>query len=903
MKKLVLVCFYCSIFFFVLPSTAQSNIQDYYNLERERISKADSVEREVQTFVLKNNSSYTLPTSLSAAIIKSLKEHDGMDNPISSDDVKKILTQIKEDKLRELYFKNHPKVLPFFTANKTPETLAISCINGGFETGNTANYSFRSILASATPIQHLEEGCAVTTNSGAFTTSALYNQYLDRATLVNAANEPFLAGIGININQVHSGNYALKINPNPIDAATLQIGNVTSVFRDFQINANTIEFSYLHFGYIVPNLTHIQPFFRYRIYSINAAGNITGILKEVCIPMDFLNCQYQHAQDNRLGTNTLAYTPDWVCQQINTSDLIGQNVRLEFTSSDCEFRGHFSTVYIDDLCGTSCPPTWGAIHLDSFDLNCPTTPFNVCGNFQLPASSTLGNLSLSVLNQFGTTIGTLTNAVLNGQNFCFTVNPSIFGTNPSGNYTFQVNANLNNSTCVTSLTDVMGSVTYSSSNVTPTFSQIAPICFGDPIPNLPTTSINGIGGTWLPAVNNTATTTYTFTPSIGICASTVQMTIVVNQPINPTFNQIAAICQDDFLASLPTTSINNVTGTWSPAIDNTTTTTYTFTPITGSCANTTTMTIVVNPRITPTFNQIAPICQDDFIAALPTTSINIVSGTWSPALDNTTTTTYTFTPIAGSCANTTTMIIVVNPKITPTFSGIGPICFGDTSFNLPLISDNTIHGTWSPLLNNTQSGTYTFTPNVGECAFPTTTLLQVYDDFDFVYDDYCRDGNFYLKISPLNDTYNADTASYNWELNATVINTTYVFNVSAYLQSTQTVEGLPIVFDITVTNSNGCEKTKSITVANVFCGIQKGISVNGDGLNDFFDLRLLEVEHLKIFNRYGILVYDKANYYDEWRGQSNTGQELPDGVYYYVIDFKTADTPTKTGWIYNFKEK
>ena len=109
------------------------------------------------------------------------------------------------------------------------------------------------------------------------------------------------------------------------------------------------------------------------------------------------------------------------------------------------------------------------------------------------------------------------------------------------------------------------------------------------------------------------------------------------------------------------------------------TTTYTFTPTDGQCA-TATMTIVVNPRITPTFNQIAPICQDDLLAPLPITSNNSVSGTWSPAVNTTATTTYTFTPIAGSCANTTTMIIVVNPRITPTFSGIGPICFGDTSF-------------------------------------------------------------------------------------------------------------------------------------------------------------------------------------------------------------------------------
>ena len=38
--------------------------------------------------------------------------------------------------------------------------------------------------------------------------------------------------------------------------------------------------------------------------------------------------------------------------------------------------------------------------------------------------------------------------------------------------------------------------------------------------------------------------------------------------------------------------------------------------------------------------------------------------TWAPALNNTATTTYTFTPTAGLCANTTTMTITVNPNVT-----------------------------------------------------------------------------------------------------------------------------------------------------------------------------------------------------------------------------------------------
>ena len=63
------------------------------------------------------------------------------------------------------------------------------------------------------------------------------------------------------------------------------------------------------------------------------------------------------------------------------------------------------------------------------------------------------------------------------------------------------------------------------------------------------------------------------------------------------------------------------------------------------------MTITVNPLITPTFTQVAAIFNGETLGALPTTSNNGVTGTWSPAINNTETTTYTFTPDASeTCA-------------------------------------------------------------------------------------------------------------------------------------------------------------------------------------------------------------------------------------------------------------
>ena len=264
-----------------------------------------------------------------------------------------------------------------------------------------------------------------------------------------------------------------------------------------------------------------------------------------------------------------------------------------------------------------------------------------------------------------------------------------------------------------------------SPNITPTFSPVGPFCAGATIPPLPTTSNNNIQGSWSPALNNTATTTYTFSPNVGYCASNTTLTITVTPSTTPTFSPINPICQGATLAPLPTTSTNGISGSWSPALNNNTTTTYTFIPNSSSCAFPTTLTIIVNPSITPTFSPVAAICPGETLAALPTTSLNGINGSWAPALNNTATTTYTFTPTAGQCATTQTLTIAVLPNTTPTFAAVNPICAGETLAALPTNSTNGITGTWSPTLDNTTTTTYTFTPDGGQCAGTTTLNITV----------------------------------------------------------------------------------------------------------------------------------------------------------------------------------
>ncbi len=274
-------------------------------------------------------------------------------------------------------------------------------------------------------------------------------------------------------------------------------------------------------------------------------------------------------------------------------------------------------------------------------------------------------------------------------------------------------------------------------NIPPTFSfgTSLTICAGGSVPTLPTTSTNGITGTWSPSiVDDQNSGTYTFTPTAGQCATTATFTVTVNPIITPVFSfgTSQSICAGTTAPALPTTSTNGITGTWSPStVDNQNSGTYTFTPTPGLCATPTTFTVTVNTNVTPTFSfgTSLTICAGETVPTLPTTSTNGITGTWNPSVaDNQTSGTYTFTPTAGQCATTATFTVTVNPNILPTFSfGTSmSICTGGTVPTLPATSTNAITGTWNPaVVDDQNSGTYTFTPTSGLCATTATFTVTV----------------------------------------------------------------------------------------------------------------------------------------------------------------------------------
>jgi gliding motility-associated-like protein len=369
------------------------------------------------------------------------------------------------------------------------------------------------------------------------------------------------------------------------------------------------------------------------------------------------------------------------------------------------------------------------------------------------------------------------------------------------------------------------------------------------------------------------------------------LTIAVNSNATPTFTAVAAICSGDTLSALPTTSTNGIAGTWSPALNNLATTTYTFTPTTGQCAASTTLTIAVNSNATPTFTAVAAICSGDTLSALPTTSTNGIAGTWSPALNNLATTTYTFTPTAGQCAALTTLTIVVNNSVVPNFPSVINLCNGEAAPILENVSPNGISGSWTPsVISTTANQEYTFAPNPEQCAQAFTLAVQV-SSIAFSIGNKCVDGDYYLEATSTTNEF-----TYEWtNKDEVIVGTDSDLNVTELLASNSNT-AYPVTLNLTVRNTEGCALTKSELVYNIFCRIPKGISPNNDDKNDAFDLTGLGVKEIAIFNRYGTEVYHRKNYTNQWNGVSNGGMELPDGTYFYVID--NGSGKNITGWVY-----
>lgn len=88
----------------------------------------------------------------------------------------------------------------------------------------------------------------------------------------------------------------------------------------------------------------------------------------------------------------------------------------------------------------------------------------------------------------------------------------------------------------------------------------------------------------------------------------------------------------------------------------------------------------------------------------------------------------------------------------------------------------------------------------------------------------------------------------------------------------------------------GCESFVNYKVEVKACDLPKGISPNGDGKNDSLNLADYWPQSVKIYNRYGKLVYEHGSgYTNQWVGQDMNGGELPSGTYFIEVQTMTLN--------------
>ncbi|NNC51253.1 MAG: gliding motility-associated C-terminal domain-containing protein, partial [Flaviramulus sp.] len=249
------------------------------------------------------------------------------------------------------------------------------------------------------------------------------------------------------------------------------------------------------------------------------------------------------------------------------------------------------------------------------------------------------------------------------------------------------------------------------------------------------------------------------------------------------------------------------------------------------------------------------------------------------------------------------------------------VVFNETnSFNENVFEDYQIVRTWTVRDECKNEAVFSQTLNV--------TLDEIYSEI--VAEDRCYDDGIFNLNDLISDTLNTNGV---WELlegNPDATLTGSIFDPTVLKLSSDFLPddgGMDYRFRYTTTHE-GCISITEV-IMNIHadcvvlpCGendikISTALTPNGDGYNDSFDIMGIDlcgfVANVKIFNRWGALVYESSNYTlgsietsganGDWNGSapnSSVGNKskLPNGTYYYIIKLQNSGLSPITGPLY-----
>ena len=206
------------------------------------------------------------------------------------------------------------------------------------------------------------------------------------------------------------------------------------------------------------------------------------------------------------------------------------------------------------------------------------------------------------------------------------------------------------------------------------------------------------------------------------------------------------------------------------------------------------------------------------------------------------------------------------------------------------IEGDTIGGIADALIDNLEPGLYTFILNVsnGICTDVDSLDIEILSnpEVDAGEDrEVFPEETFTLGGSPTA----AAAVTYQWSPMAGGSFDPGAPNPSGFIEESTT-------FSVIVVDDQGCVGRDSVRITvRPTVIISSGFTPNDDGVNDLWiidNIELFPDNFVRIFNRWGTLLYERRNYHsgNAWDGRYE-GKALPVGTYYYTIELNDPRFP------------
>ncbi len=205
---------------------------------------------------------------------------------------------------------------------------------------------------------------------------------------------------------------------------------------------------------------------------------------------------------------------------------------------------------------------------------------------------------------------------------------------------------------------------------------------------------------------------------------------------------------------------------------------------------------------------------------------------------------------------------------------------------LKSVSETSVH------LNDIIDFTITAT-NIGTT---TATQIEILEQLPFGYQ--------YLSHVTTAGTY--DELSSMWSLSSLDFNQSESLTLTVRVISSEDLLNIAVLNEVNEVDRDDTNNEASAeTSVNNCLKIPQGISPNNDGFNDVLMIPCLELypeNSIKIYNRYGTLVFYNKGYKNNWNGRANRGfpkssELLPVGTYFYILEISENIKPI-IGWVY-----